>query len=86
MIELIGWSCFGLSVIGTIVNIYKSKWGFFFWGASSLGFMGIAIYQITYSQAAMFALDLAMCSYGFWFWSRSLKVLRKAHSRKKVKK
>jgi hypothetical protein len=64
-IDISGWVMSAASLIGVIFNIYKSKWGFFIWALTDIGWAAISMYYSIYSQAVMFVIMLVFAIYGF---------------------
>jgi nicotinamide riboside transporter PnuC len=68
MIELIGWISFIISIIGSLLVIYKKRSGFIFWIISNTLWMIVNIKAGIYSQASMFAFFNLTSLYGYLKW------------------
>ncbi len=68
MIELGMWFIFGLSLIGTIGNLYKRRWCFLFWAGTNVFWISYDIYKTAYPQAVMMFVYLILAIVGWFKW------------------
>lgn len=66
--EYIGWMFTIMAIIGTAVNAKGNRSCFYIWIISNVGFVVINVSSGVYSQAALFAFNLAMCGVGLRCW------------------
>jgi nicotinamide riboside transporter PnuC len=62
------WLLVAISLIGVLLNIYKSRWGFACWIVSNAGWMVIDYREGIYSQAALFAVYFVLAVWGIGKW------------------
>ena len=62
------WPVTALSIIGVVLNIKRSRWGFAVWTVTN-SFWMVYDYQIgAYAQSALFAVYLMLALWGLWEW------------------
>ena len=69
--EYIGWIFTMIAIVGTYVNAKGNRLCFYLWVISNIGFIVINLLSGSYSQAALFAFNLAMCGVGLKCWTKS---------------
>ena len=64
------WLVTALSLIGVILNIKRSRWGFGVWTVTN-SFWAVYDFQIgAYAQSALFAVYLGLALWGLWEWRK----------------
>ena len=67
------WAVTALSIAGTILNIYKNRWGFFIWMITNLAWAVIDFKVGLVEQTVLFLFFFLTSLWGFMFWSKQGK-------------
>ena len=67
------WAVTALSIVGTILNIYKNRWGFFIWMITNLAWAVIDFKVGLVEQTVLFLFFFLTSLWGFMFWSKQGK-------------
>lgn len=67
------WILFAISFIGVVLNIKKRKECFIVWGIGNTGWILVDFQQGLPAQAAMFAVYLATCAWGWHEWRKPVE-------------
>ena len=68
LLEVSGWILTVLAVVGSLFNIYKSKWCFYIWGVCNVGFAIINYQKRIGFQVALFSVYLILEVWGVIRW------------------
>ena len=69
-VTIFGWIAAGLCAIGSLMNIYKSKWGFVVWIVSNIILLTISAVTKQYYFMFIYCLYTVECVYGYFKWSK----------------
>lgn len=64
------WILVGLSIVGVVLNIQRSRWGFACWIVSNASWMVVDYVAGIYSQAALFGVYFCLAIWGVWAWKK----------------
>tara|TARA_R110000824_G_scaffold399188_1_gene604230 strand:- start:1025 stop:1243 length:219 start_codon:yes stop_codon:yes gene_type:complete len=67
-LSLFGWIVATLSVVGVVLNIYKSRWCFYIWTLTNFSWMMIDYNAGITSQSALNALYFLLAIWGIIKW------------------
>ena len=67
------WAVTALSIVGTILNIYKNRWGFFIWMITNLTWAVIDFKVGLVEETVLFLFFFLTSLWGFMFWSKQGK-------------
>ena len=67
--EILGWVGALIAILGTWLNIQKSKYGFICWFVSNLTLVLVNIYFKSYSQAFLFFVYTIFAIVGYIKWN-----------------
>lgn len=67
-LELAMWAVTGASIVGTVANIYKCRWGFGVWLATNLSWVAYDVHLAAWPQAALFGVYSGLAAWGLWKW------------------
>ena len=70
-LEPLMWSVTIASIIGTIANIYKKRWGFGVWLITNLCWTAYDIHLGVWSQALLFVVYSCLAAWGLWKWKET---------------
>jgi hypothetical protein len=71
-IEILTWIFAGVALVGTISNIYKRKWCWYFWISSNFFWTIINwFYYHAYSQSVLLFAYFLLSIWGVFKWARS---------------
>ena len=65
------WVITILSIVGTVLNIYKIRACFYIWAITDVAWIIIDLYYKVYSQAALFFVYLILAAWGLVRWTRN---------------
>ena len=67
------WIITSLSVAGTILNIYKNRWGWVLWMIANAAWVVIDLKKGIPAQAVCFAFFFITAVWGWFQWSKEAK-------------
>ena len=67
------WAITFFSIVGVILNIYKNRWGFFFWMGTNAAWAVIDFNKGIPEQTVLFVVYFLTSLWGFIFWSNKAK-------------
>ncbi len=70
MIGNLMWLVTALSIIGTIGNVHKKRWGFGVWSITNFAWVLYNIHLGAHAQATLFAVYFGLAIWGFIKWSK----------------
>lgn len=68
MLKVMPWVMALVSLIGTLLNIQKIRWGFGFWMISNLYWQMHNVYLEEYAQAVLYGVFFVLSVVGFLSW------------------
>lgn len=68
MLNVIMWIVAGVSLIGTVLNVYKRRGGFAVWAVTDVAWVAYDLSIGANAQAALLAIYGAMAVWGFLKW------------------
>jgi nicotinamide riboside transporter PnuC len=69
-VEAIMWCVSGVSLVGTVANLYKRRWCFWLWIGSNTAWVAYDIHKTAYPQAALMAVYACLAVWGLWVWRK----------------
>ena len=69
------WILAVLSIIGSILNVFKIRWGFVFWIVANFGWILVNYNIGLYEQIPIWIVFNVVSLYGFYTWSKDLSKL-----------
>ena len=64
------WVLAGISLVGTVFNVLKKRIGFGIWIFTNAGWVLVNLHKDIPSQAALFAVYMAVSVWGFVSWGQ----------------
>lgn len=64
------WILFFLSLVGTVLNVWQRREGFYFWVIANLGWIHVDMSKGIYAQAVQMAIYVVMAIYGLSVWKK----------------
>lgn len=68
MSELLMWAVAAVSLVGTVANLHKKRWGFACWIGTNAVWVVYDIDKQAYPQAALMAVYFCLAVWGFRKW------------------
>ncbi len=73
------WVITGISILGVILNVYKNRWGFFFWMISNAGWVVVDYIKGIPEQSVLFCVYFLTSLWGWVAWSKQGKQKGECH-------
>jgi nicotinamide riboside transporter PnuC len=73
MLETVSWFVTTASIVGTVLNIRKSRVGFAVWFVTNCTWVVIDIYLGLFAQSFMFAIYAALAAWGWFAWEMEMR-------------
>ena len=67
------WILTIISITGVVLNIYKNRWGFFFWMISNALWAIVDFQKGIPEQSVLFVVYFFTALWGWLWWSKELK-------------
>ena len=64
------WIVTAVSIFGSILNAFKSKWCFYVWILANAFWFAYDIYIDLYSRAALDIVQTIICVSGIYYWNK----------------
>ncbi len=74
------WVITALSIVGVILNIYKNRWGFFFWMITNAAWAVIDFNKGIPEQTVFFIVYFLTSLWGWVYWSKQGKQKGECHA------
>ena len=68
MIDQLMWAVTTASIVGTIGNIYKKRWGFLVWAITNTAWVSYDIWKGAHAQATMMVVFTGLAAWGWFKW------------------
>lgn len=68
MVDIVMWTIVGISIVGTVANVYKKWWSFVLWLVSNVAWVTYNIHLGAYHQAALFMVYSGLAVAGIVKW------------------
>lgn len=65
------WVVTVASLIGTVANVYRRRWGFLVWVGTNSAWVVYDIHLAAWPQAALMAVCLVLAVWGWFAWGRA---------------
>jgi nicotinamide riboside transporter PnuC len=68
--EILQWFFVIVSIIGTVLNVYKNNYCFVLWAITNFFWVGINFYKHEYAQSFLFLIYFILAILGLWQWRK----------------
>lgn len=78
LFDSLEWGVTGVSLVGTVANLYRRWWCFPLWVVSNAAWAAYDIYKGAYPQVALMVVYAALAIWGWQKWKRESDALKGA--------